>query len=140
MESFATVARRCCDVALEEIDWAQLTSLQHRLVVLVETLSSAPLLLPRECHSLANLAQLARYSIQIKLSDTPYNCRHYGFRNSSVVEEALKIWKATVEMRKVSQAIKQYRQAEKLFTEWRLNRETGLRPSQKEVEQFLWLM
>ena len=53
--------RDLCDVALEQIDWAQLTSLQHRLVGLVETLSSAPLLLPRECHSLANLAQLARY-------------------------------------------------------------------------------
>ena len=53
--------RDLCDVALEQIDWAQLTSLQHRLVGLVETLSSAPLLLPRECQSLANLAQLARY-------------------------------------------------------------------------------
>ena len=57
-----------------------------------------------------------------------------------MVEEALRVWKATVEMRRVSQAIKQYQQAERLFTEWRLNRETGLRPSQKEVEQFLWLM
>ena len=56
------------------------------------------------------------------------------------MEEALRLWKATVEMRKVSQAVQQYRQAETLFTEWRLNRESRLRPSQKEVEQFLWLM
>ena len=62
------------------------------------------------------------------------------FRNSSVVEEALKLWKATVEMRRVSQALSQYEQAERLFSEWRLNRESRLRPSQKEVEQFLWLM
>ena len=52
--------RAQCDTALEDIDWATLTSLQHSLVRLVETLSSAPLLLPRECQSLANLAQLAR--------------------------------------------------------------------------------
>ena len=56
------------------------------------------------------------------------------------MEEALKVWKATVETRKVSQAVSQYRQAEKLFTEWRLNRQSRLRPSQKEVELFLWLM
>ena len=31
-------------------------------------------------------------------------------------------------------------QAERLFTEWRQNRQSRLRPSQKEVEQFLWLM
>ena len=61
-------------------------------------------------------------------------------RNSSVVEEALNLWKATVEMRRVSQALAQYEQAERLFTEWRLNRQSRLRPSQKEVEQFLWLM
>ena len=56
------------------------------------------------------------------------------------MEEALKLWKATVEMRRVSQALTQYEQAERLFTEWRLNRQSRLRPSQKEVEQFLWLM
>ena len=53
--------RAQCDTALEDIDWTKLTSLQHSLVSLVESLSSAPLLLPRECQSLANLAQLARY-------------------------------------------------------------------------------
>ena len=57
-----------------------------------------------------------------------------------MVEEALKVWKATVEMRRVSQALTQYGQAERLFTEWRQNRKSRLRPSQKEVEQFLWLM
>ena len=57
-----------------------------------------------------------------------------------MVEEALKVLKATVEMRKVSQALTQYGQAERLFTEWRQNRQSRLRPSQKEVEQFLWLM
>ena len=61
-------------------------------------------------------------------------------RNCSVVEEALKLWKATVERRKVSQALTQYQQAERLFAEWRLNRQSRQSPSQKEVEQFLWLM
>ena len=52
--------RLLCDRPLEDIDWAALASLQLEVVELVESLSSAPLLLPRECHSLANLAQLAR--------------------------------------------------------------------------------
>ena len=52
--------RLLCDRPLEDIDWAALAALQLEVVELVESLSSAPLLLPRECHSLANLAQLAR--------------------------------------------------------------------------------
>ena len=49
-----------CDCALEDIDWSQLASHQLQVLQLVSSLSCAPLLLPRECQSLANLSQLAR--------------------------------------------------------------------------------
>ena len=50
-----------CDTEVEQIDWALLTSCQEQLLAKVQTLSTAPLLLPRECQSLANLSQLARF-------------------------------------------------------------------------------
>ena len=50
-----------CDTEVEQIDWALLASCQERILAKVQTLSTAPLLLPRECQSLANLSQLARF-------------------------------------------------------------------------------
>ena len=156
--------RGLCDNALEDIDWSQLALLQLEVVRLVETLSSASLLLPRECQSLANLSHLARYN---NLSNyrmetfTQFNhfyCREGNssaatvtsrlpslnlviiFRKSDLLQLSLSTWRETVEARRARQAVTQYRQAEKLFSDWRLDREKKVKPSEKEVEQFLWLM
>ena len=127
-------------------------------------MSSASLLLPRECQSLANLSHLARYN---NLSNyrmetfTQFNhfyCREGNssaatvtsrlpslnlviiFRKSDLLQLSLSTWRETVEARRARQAVTQYRQAEKLFSDWRLDREKKVKPSEKEVEQFLWLM
>ena len=62
------------------------------------------------------------------------------FRKSELVQHALETWKETVERRRASQALSQYSQAERVLSDWRTNRQTKLRPHQREVEQFLWLM
>ena len=56
-----------CDTEVELIDWALLTSCQEEVVAKVQTLSTAPLLLPRECQSLANLSQLARFYLNLNI-------------------------------------------------------------------------
>ena len=112
--------RQFCDTHIDQISWSSLASHQHQVVTLVSTLSCAPLLLPRECQSLANLAQLAR--------------------KQELQQKALDLWKEVLLKRKVAQAIKQFENVEKSFKEWRQNMNKGLPPHEKEIESFLWLM
>ena len=112
--------REFCDTNIDKINWSSLASHQDQIVELVSTLSCAPLLLPRECQSLANLSQLAR--------------------NPELQQKALDLWKDVLHNRKVAQAIKQFQNVEKSFREWRHNMNKGLPPHEKEIESFLWLM
>ena len=112
--------RNLCDTSIERIHWTDLAEYQDQVLDLVSTLSCAPLLLPRECQSLANLAQLAR--------------------NEGLVDKAKHLWKEVLERRKVSQALKQYGKVEQLFKDWKPNLMKALTPNEKEIEHFLWLM
>ena len=112
--------RNICDTSLDRINWTGLVEYQDQVLDLVTTLSCAPLLLPRECQSLANLAQLARKEV--------------------LVEKAQHLWKEVLERRKVSQALKQYGKVEQLFKDWKPNLMKALTPNEKEIENFLWLM
>lgn len=60
IQELQTRMTEACDTEVERIDWAMLTRHQEQVLEKVQTLSTAPLLLPRECQSLANLSQLAR--------------------------------------------------------------------------------
>lgn len=109
-----------CNTCVDEIDWMSLAECQVNVVDLVSQLSTAPLLLPRECQSLANLGQLARN-------------RHFK-------EKALELWKEILMKRRVKQAMIQFKKIENLFDDWKKTFDRKLRPDEEEIEKFLWLM
>ena len=109
-----------CEASPARVDWAALARAQEEVVAAVSGLACAPLLLPRECQSLANLAQLARL---------PH-----------LLTGALELWQEVIHRRKIKQAIKQFEQIQQSFKDWRKNLEKGLQPHDREIENFLWLM
>lgn len=109
-----------CEASPARVDWAALARAQEKVVAAVGGLACAPLLLPRECQSLANLAQLAR--------------------RPHLLTQALELWLEVLHRRKIKQAIKQFEQIQQSFKDWRKNLEKGLQPHDREIENFLWLM
>ena len=57
-----------------------------------------------------------------------------------VRERALKLWKETLDKRKVVHALKQYEGVEKIFLQWKVTLDKKLPPQTEEIEKFLWLM
>jgi len=115
--------RSLCDTHPDQIDWRSLWQLQNKVVELVESLSCAPILLLRELHSLANLAQLAR--------------------EKEGVERAVEDWRNIVGAIGVPRAKRELEEAVGKYKEWSANLRQGSgekAPHQKEVETFLWLM
>ena len=61
-------------------------------------------------------------------------------RFPDVRERALKLWKETLDRRKVVQALRQYKDVEQLFMQWKVAVKKKLQPQTEEIEKFLWLM
>ena len=61
-------------------------------------------------------------------------------RFPDVQERALKLWKETLDRRKVVQAVRQYKDVEQLFMQWKVALNKKLQPQTEEIEKFLWLM
>ena len=54
--------------------------------------------------------------------------------------KAMKLWKETLNRRKVGHALKQYELVEKSFKQWEITLDKKLLPQVEEIEKFLWLM
>merc|ERR1712181_11507 len=90
--------RSLCDIQPDQIDWRGLWQLQHGVVESVRSLCCAPILLLRELHSLANLAQLAR--------------------QKDGVERAVEDWRNIVTAIGVPRAQRELEEAIVKFEEW----------------------
>jgi len=114
--------RSLCDTHPDKIDWGKLWQLQNAVVESVRCLSCAPILLLRELHSLANLAQLAR--------------------QKDGVAKAVEDWRDAVAAIGVPRAQRELEEAVGKFEEWSANLSSGekRKPHPKEVQTFLWLM
>jgi len=112
--------RSFCDTHPDQIDWKSLWQLQNGVVESVRCLCCSPILLLRELHSLANLAQLAR--------------------QQDGVERAVEDWRNIVTAIGVPRAQRELEEAIGKFEEWSASLRRGEKPHPKEVQTFLWLM
>lgn len=109
-----------CDISIDEIDWVSMAHHQEQIVEIVKKLSAAPLLLPRECNSLVNLAQLAR--------------------KSQLQDKALIIWENAIDKLKIEKSRETFNSVTIQLKEWSINLKNQFFPHRNEVERFLWLM
>lgn len=109
-----------CEKSIDEIDWCLMALHQEKILDNVQKLSCAPLLLPRECQSLVNLAQLAR--------------------KAQLQEKALDLWRMVIDKLNIERTRENYKMAKVQLSEWSSNLKNKSRPHRCEIEIFLWLM
>ena len=109
-----------CNLEVENVNWAQLSQFQNKLVHLVEQLPEGPLLLTREYQSQVHLSQLAR--------DQP------------ALTSATDRWKQLLERMKVKRCWVEYNRCQEKLKNGKKKFDEGKNPDLEEIQEFIWLM